>query len=173
MDKKDIENIIKKEVFCVMREKRKAVSPIVATLLLILIAVAAAVVLYSWVSGLSSSTKSTGAEKTGIAFTIEAAKLYANTTYNSTTYGANVTIYVRNVGSVPIDNGTWSLYVLDPTKGTVITQNVSWTFNKTMSPGELYNITVKLDTGLTTGDYYIVKVVSPQGVSDSIYVKAE
>ena len=144
---------------------RKAVSPIVATLLLILIAVAAAVVLYSWVSGLTSSTKTTGAERTGVAFTIEAAKI--NATGNITT------IWVRNVGSVPIDNGTWSLYILDPTTGNVVTENTSWTFNSTISPGELKNLNVTGITGLNSGDYYTVRVVSPQGVSDSIYVKAQ
>jgi flagellin-like protein len=168
----------------VSREKRKAVSPIVATLLLILIAVAAAVVLYSWVSGLSSSTKSTGAEKTGVAFTVEAGKLYSNTSgkdlargYNGTAInGSAVDIWVRNIGSVPIDNGTWSLYVLDPTTGQVVAQNVSWTFDTTLGPGDLVNMTVILSyntTVVTAGDYYTVKVISPQGVADSIYVKAE
>ncbi len=142
---------------------KKGVSPIVATLLLILVAVAAAVVLYAWVSGLSSSAKSSGAERTSIAFTIEAADL--NTTH--------VTVYVRNIGSMPIENGTWSLYILDPTTSEVVATNTDWTFNKTIAPGELVNQTVSFSGGVQSGYYYIVKIVSPQGVSDSIYVKCK
>ncbi len=142
---------------------RKGVSPIVATLLLILVAVAAAVVLYTWVSGLSSSAKSSGAERTGIAFEIEAADL--NTTH--------VTVYVRNIGSMPIENGTWSLYILDPTTSEVVATNTDWTFDTTIAPGELVNKTVAFSGGVQSGYYYIVKVVSPQGVSDSIYVKCK
>lgn len=144
---------------------KKAVSPVVATLLLILIAVAASLVLYAWVSSLSSEAKGSGAERTGAAFVVEAAKIDAN--------AGNVTVYIRNVGSVPIENGTWSLYVLDPTTGTVVSSNTSWTFGQTIGPGELVDINVTGVTGLTADEYYIVKVVSPQGQADSAYVKAE
>ncbi len=148
-----------------MKKTHKAVSPVVATLLLILIAIAAAVVLYAWVSNLSTSTKATGAERTGAAFTIEAAKL--NATGNWTQ------IYVRNIGSVSINNGTWSLYVLDPETDTVISSNTSWTFNQSIGPGEVVNANVTGLSGITAGEFYIVKIVSPQGATDSIYVKAE
>ncbi len=151
--------------------RTKGVSPIVATLLLILVAVAAAVVLYAWVSGLSSSAKSSGAERTGIAFEIEAAELY--NTSNKSNAGGNVTIYVRNIGPMPIENGTWSLYVLDPTTSQVIAINTSWSFGKTISPGEIVSTTVIFDKNLTTNQFYVIKVVSPQGVSSSIYVKCK
>ena len=147
-----------------MRHK-KAVSPVVATLLLILIAVAASLVLYAWVSSLSSEAKGSGAERTGAAFVVEAAQIDTNTPQN-------VTVYVRNVGSVPIENGTWSLYALDPTTGTVVASNTAWTFNQTIGPGELVSTNVTV-SGLVEDEYYIIKVVSPQGQSDSAYVKAE
>ncbi len=154
-----------------MKKPHKAVSPVVATLLLILIAIAAAVVLYAWVSNLSTSTKATGAERTGTAFTIEAATLK---NHNSTFVVANV--YVRNIGSVSIDNGTWSLYVVDPETDTVVTSNTTWTFGQSIAPGDVLNTSILLDNSTGTikaGEFYIVKVVSPQGATDSIYVKAE
>lgn len=130
--------------------------------MLILIAVAASLVLYAWVSSLSSEAKGSGAERTGAAFVVEAAQLNAS----------HAKVYVRNVGSAPIENGTWSLYLLDPTTGTVVGSNTSWTFNQTIGPGELVDLLVSV-TGATEDEYYIVKVVSPQGQSDSAYVKAE
>jgi flagellin-like protein len=51
-----------------MRIARKGVSPVVATLLLILIAVAAAVLLYTWVSGLSANVA--GSKVTGKTLTV-------------------------------------------------------------------------------------------------------
>ncbi len=149
------------------KSKKKGVSPVVATLLLILVAVAAAVVLYAWVSGLSAKAKSSGTEKTSVAFDIEAANLY----YNGA--GGNVTIYVRNIGSSPIENGTWSLYIIDPDTSAVVAENTSWTFNKTIDIGQIVSTAVDYSGTLTVGKYYIVKVVSPQGVVDQIYVKAQ
>ena len=164
---------------------KKGVSPIVATLLLILVAVAAAVVLYAWVSGLSSSAKSSGAERTGIAFEIEAAKLEWNSNYTSgsivNTTLVNATVFIRNIGSMPIENGTWSLYILYPVSGTIIPDNTSsftFTVNRTLAPGEIVNATVlfmnsTVFDNVVPGHYYTIKVVSPQGVSDSTYVKCE
>ena len=151
------------------KSRRKGVSPVVATLLLILVAVAAAVVLYAWVSGLSAKAKSSGTEKTSVAFDIEAANLY----YNSTSGSGNVTVYVRNIGSAPIENGTWSLYIIDPDTSAVIAENTSWTFNNTIDIGQIINTAVGYSGSLTIGKYYVVKVVSPQGVTDQIYVKAQ
>jgi flagellin-like protein len=51
-----------------MRIARKGVSPVIATLLLILIAVAAAVLLYTWVSGLSANVA--GSQVTGKTLTV-------------------------------------------------------------------------------------------------------
>ncbi len=51
-----------------MKALRKGVSPVVATLLLILIAVAAAVLLYTWVSGLSANVA--GSKVTGKTLTL-------------------------------------------------------------------------------------------------------
>jgi flagellin-like protein len=51
-----------------MRIAKKGVSPVIATLLLILIAVAAAVLLYTWVSGLSANVA--GSQVTGKTLTV-------------------------------------------------------------------------------------------------------
>ena len=182
--------------------KNKAVSPVVATLLLILIAVAAAVVLYAWVSSLNSSAKGSGAENTGSAIVIEEAKLIKNLTrFNIDNADTNITdatavkIWVRNIANRPIDNGTWALYVIDTQTGAIVAVANNWTFNKSLTPGEIYvNVTsitpdgISVNTTNNTYIYitngtvlaaidvnkdYIIKVVAPNGVSDAVVVKPE
>jgi len=181
---------------------RRSVSPVVATLLLILIAVAVALVLYSWVSNLSSGAKSSGAENTGSAIVLEEAKLIRNLTWikitNSTgtefnfTNATAVRIWLRNVGSQPIDNGTWSLYVIDSQNGNIVAFSSDWHFDKTLTPGGLYeNVTVVFNgyvfntsvnqyiylsnatvlSSIDPNKQYIVKIVGPNGVSDAVIVK--
>lgn len=181
--------------------KRKAVSPVVATLLLILIAVAAAVVLYAWVSNLNSSAKGSGAENTGSAIVIEEAKLIKNLTRFKVEGNTNITdatavkVWVRNIANRPVDNGTWALYVIDTQTGAIVAVANKWTFNKSLTPGEIYvNVTSITPNGVsvnaTNNTYiyitngtvlaaidvnkdYIVKIVAPNGVSDAVVVKPE
>ena len=184
--------------------KTKAVSPVVATLLLILIAVAAAVVLYAWVSSLNSSAKGSGAENTGSAIVIEEARLIKDLTRINVSGDTNsinisdataVKVWVRNIANRPIDNGTWALYVIDTQTGAIVAVADKWTFNKSLTPGEIYvNVTSITPDGIsvnaTNNTYiyitngtvlatidvnkdYIVKVVAPNGVSDAVVVKPE
>jgi archaeal type IV pilus assembly protein PilA len=68
------------------RRNQKAISPVIATLLMIAIAVVASLVAYAWVMGYMGFTT----EKTGKAITIQ------SVSYNPT--GDVFTVYVQNVG---------------------------------------------------------------------------
>ena len=81
---------------------KKAISPVIATLLLILIAVAASILVYVWVTGYASSV--TGAEASQLQERIK----IDTVSVPSGTAGSNVTIYVRNIGNVEV-NVTLSL----------------------------------------------------------------
>ncbi len=167
--------------------RRRAVSPVVAIILLILVAIAAAIVLYAWVSSLSAKAKAAGTEKTSVAYDIEAAILTVNSNYTYTsptlnitnTTLVNITLTVRNIGSTPIENGTWTIYVINPSTNTIIPDNTSsykFTFNKTIGVSELANATIlfmnsTLYANLKPGYYYIIELHSPQGVVDTYRVK--
>ena len=69
-----------------MLKSKKAISPILATLLLIVIAVAAIVVTYAWVMTYTSSTTT----QAGIFLRIDSVSWPSNTT---------ITMYVRNTGT--------------------------------------------------------------------------
>jgi len=126
---------------------KKAVSPVIATLLLILIAVAAAVLVYVWVTGYATSITSSGTPELRERIKVEAVS-YSDDT---------LTIYVRNVGdvSVTID----SIYVMYAENSTIVTMT---TTSRDISVNDVESISVSVS--LATDTTYIVKVVTTNGV---------
>jgi len=115
-----------------MSKSKKAISPILATLLLIVIAVAAIVVTYAWLMTYMSSA----GEQAGVFLKKDASCLWQS---------GNITIYVRNTGTsnaeidkVYIDSQLKSEVSFTPTSivekegGTIIiVANHSWTSGTT------------------------------------------
>jgi len=95
---------------------RRSISDIVAVVLLIVIAIAAAVIIYMWLSGLIGSMH-TSTSITQVKLEITG----ANVTYNGK--GFNVTAYVYNPPGSPSTSIT--LGELEFTNGTVICTNSS------------------------------------------------
>ena len=126
---------------------KKAVSPVIATLLLILIAVAAAVLVYVWVTGYASSVTSTGTPELHEEIKIDAVS-YSDTT---------LTVYVRNIG----DTGAFVDYIyVIATNNTVITAT---SVSLSLSPGTVTSATVN-NVDLEPGVTYIVKAVTSNGI---------
>jgi flagellin-like protein len=134
---------------------KKGVSPIIATVILVLIAVAAGVMLWLWVSGFASTTP---AQQQALNERIRIDAVQINTTVNTTT----VTIYVRNMGNSNVKIG--AAYILDTT-GIIKATNTSTT-GVTIQPNEVKTVLVKnISSGtLSTGYAYVAKVVTINGV---------
>jgi len=133
--------------------KTKGLEPIVAAVLLIVVAVIGAVLVYLWFSGyVTRATSQAEQLSTAEQLKIEAVKADTN--------AQTVTIYVRNVGSVPIKVG--SAYVLDSVTLTSVCENNS--VNEEIQPGNINtnDITVQ-ECNLTPGNRYIAKVVTTRG----------
>ena len=92
---------------------RRSISDIVAVVLLIVIAIAAAVIIYMWLSGLISSVH-TSTSLTQVKLEITG----ANVTYNKGKSAFNVTAYVYNPAGSPSTSIT--LGELEFTNGTLI-----------------------------------------------------
>jgi len=144
----------------------KAVSPVIATLLLILIAVAAAVLVYVWVTGYASSVTGTGAPELQERIKVEAVSYKSDT--------GDLVVYVRNIGDTTAT--ITNIYVIEAgsnnVKGTL-------SFNVDLTPGDVTSFgtdgseadneddsvdSVPLDEGVT----YIIKVVTKSGVEASL-----
>ena len=134
---------------------RRGLSPVVSVLLLILIAVAAAVIIYSWFSG-AASKNPTNTPQLYERISIEAVKINSTGTY----------VYVRNIGGakVTID----SAYLISAINNSVICSNTA--VNEPISPGSSgiinINATSSCPSSLPSGTY-MVKVVTSSGIEST------
>ena len=137
-----------------MKLLKKGVSPIIATVILVLITVAAGVMLWLWVSGFASTTP---AQQQALNERIRIDAVQVNTTDNTTT----VTIYVRNIGNSDVKIG--AAYILDTT-GVIKAASTSIT-DATINPGSVGTVEVDVSkAGLQAGYTYVAKVVTINGV---------
>ncbi len=125
------------------RRNTRAISPVIATLLMIAIAVVASLVTYAWVMGYMNFTT----EKTGKAIQIQ------SVTYSGPTPGT-FTIYVQNVGSSDVMlssvfiNGAAATTTFNPVSGsldTTTTSTITATTNALTTPG-VQQVTIKVTT---------------------------
>ena len=142
----------------------KAISPLVAALLLIMIGIAGAVLIYLWFTGFASKEVTVPTQlRTEVK--IEGGYIYAAKT-------PNITLFVRNVGTTSVDLNAFNvtIYVYDSSTGELVATNTSvpkgaiteWSAkNSVWEPGELISINVTLTntTSILPGHYYDVKLV--------------
>jgi FlaG/FlaF family flagellin (archaellin) len=129
----------------------KAISPVIAVLLMIAIAVISSLIVYAWVTGYVGSTTS----RIGNAVQIQsAAKDKAS---------GDLIIYVQNVGQGAIElRPQSSVYINGKLQ---ILQSGSFS-NKELKPGE----TIQIDTGftVTSDEVLTIKVVTSEGIYSEI-----
>ena len=135
------------------RRNMRAISPVIATLLMIAIAVVASLVTYAWVMGYMNFTTA----KTGKAIQIQ------SVSYNPT--GDVFTIYVQNVGDSPIQfpTVTPANIFINGQVATAITGNVA-----TLNQGSTVTLTGAMTT-LTPGVQSVtIKVTTTDGTFSQI-----
>jgi flagellin-like protein len=129
---------------------KKAVSPIIAVLLLIAIAVAAAVITYIWVMGFIGMATTQRVTAQG-QIQIEAVSFGSSSS----------TLHVRNVGATTVT--TDAIYVTDNTAGvTLATDTDPADVSAEITVGEMEEITYNA-AGFTRGHSYTFKVVCTDG----------
>jgi len=134
---------------------RKAISPVIATLLMIAIAVAASILVYVWSMGLVGSLQGTGGQQTREQLIMEA---YVAT---NTTKGETWTLYMRNVGPTTVEVA--AVYI----EGTHADFS-----SMVLTPGESGSLTVTLPMNVNPGAAYTVKIVTASGAVFSYSVIA-
>jgi len=147
---------------------RRSISDIVAVVLLIVIAIAAAVIIYMWLSGLIGSVHtSTSATQVKLEIT------GASVTLSGTTYIVNVTVYNPpdspstsiTVGELEFTNGT----MLCSTGTVTYTLSSGTTTTATITPGGSVplSFTCKATATAPAGTPVEVVLVTTQGVQVS------
>lgn len=139
------------------RVKFRAVSPIIATLLLIFIAIVAALITYAWVTGYVG-TMTTGLATPQDRIIIISAKITNDT--NATT----VVVTVQNVGQSNV--GITAVFLYDVSNvelgSKILASPVS------ISSGSINKITAVINgVQVQRGKSYVVKVVTANGVEAS------
>jgi len=124
------------------RVSKKAVSPVIATLLMIAVAVAASVIVYVWSAGLLGTLMGGGGAQVKEQLILEA--------YNWGTAGS-LDLYLRNVGSS------------DVVVAAVYVGGAPNTRTDTISVKVSSKIALSSLTGFTAGTAYTIKVVTSTG----------
>jgi FlaG/FlaF family flagellin (archaellin) len=149
-----------------MKTKTKGLEPIVAAVLLIVVAVIGAVLIYLWFAGyVTKATSQAESMAVSEKLKIEAASLTAGTGGSGT-----ATLYIRNLGGDTVK--LVHAYVLRPGSiSPVCSQSIDPA--ETIDPGEMSTITVTL-TGCTldAGYDYVIKIVTQKGTEFAVTVTA-
>ena len=132
------------------------VSPIIATMILILIATAAGVLLWIWVSGYLSGGQ---VEHSALNERVKIEAVRVDIRDNNTT----ITIYVRNIGSVTVNVS--SGYVLDVNGNLIMGGPLNGVI---IRPGEVKYVVISSNQTLIKGNMYIAKIVTRRG-TESLY----
>jgi flagellin-like protein len=135
----------------------KGVSPVIATVLMVAVAIAAAVVLYSWIMSTTASTTTQASSQAGTIgkynVRIESAECDASTN--------TVRLWLRNESDVDIDDNF--TYTIQKTDGSVIDTNVQLIVVKA---GEVNNVSIS-SHDLQANERIAVVLKGPSGIAIS------
>ncbi len=137
------------------RKARKGISPIIATVLLILIAIATGVIIYAFATGWVGSRMGNSGPTSMIS--IDAASI------NKSSSNYTISVYVRNIGTTPTNIS--ALYLIDQSSGTQIKANIT-SNSLQVSPNNVIKVDGNVSTTLITlksGQSYTIKVVTTDG----------
>jgi FlaG/FlaF family flagellin (archaellin) len=154
--------------------KVKGIEPIVAAVLLIVLAVVGAVLLYLWFAGYVTKATSQAEQISETErLSIEAASLSSTGT---------ATLYIRNLGGSNVTLAT--AYLLKPgtvsplcaTSAITVYRGLSTTTGtvSTLYPGQdqLVRISFGAGCGIVSGYSYVIKIVTQQGTQFTVTVTA-
>ncbi len=135
-------------------KSKKGISPILATLLLIVIAVAAVIVTYAWVMTFTGSTTS----QAGAVLTVENVRYY-----NTSSSEYNIDITLRNSGTA--DATVDSVYMGTSASDLELLTSSEATTGPVVA-GSTYTIEITGDTSLwTDGTTYYFNIGTEEGLS--------
>jgi len=140
-----------------LRKDRRAISTILAALLMVVIVVVASVIVYAWSTGLLGGLMGT---------TPTVKEALSMDSYKWDPAGTEVTLYIRNVGTVDV---TIKTYYIEYGGATVDTNNFGTPIS--VSVGEVKPVAVSYGTWKSPGYSYTIKLVTTTGTQFTFNVK--
>jgi FlaG/FlaF family flagellin (archaellin) len=140
---------------------RKAVAPVLATLLMIAVAVSMSVIIFMWSQGfLSQTSESTGAQQGAQNQAAQSSIAIEAVLFDTT--NKNATVVVRNVGAVAVKLGNIVMSGVSSNAGFKGSQ-IKDASGTQLSKGQATSIEVTGLTNLTSGDVVTVKATTEAG----------
>jgi len=148
--------------------RRRAVAPVIATLLMVAVAVAMSVIIFMWSQGFLSNASSAVGGQQGVQNQAVQSSISIE---GVTASGTSLDVMVRNVGSVSVSLGSYVVVGLSSNVGfriaalgqvSVLTQSPVFCATN-LGKGSACRLTVAGLVGLTAGDVVTVKVTSVVG----------
>jgi FlaG/FlaF family flagellin (archaellin) len=140
--------------------RKKAVAPVLATLLMIAVAVAMSVIIFMWSQGfLAQTSESTGAQQGAQNQAAQSSVAIETITFSGTT----ATVYFRNVGSVSITPALLTAQGISSNTGfTGVATNSTNLSSGSLGKGSGGSNAMTL-SGLAAGDVVTFKITSTAG----------
>ena len=138
---------------------RRAVSPVLATLMMVAVAVAMSVIIFTWSQGFLSQTgEAASGQQAQQNIAAQSGIAIDGVTFN--TSGNSATVYVRNVGTVTITPAT--VIATNLSTREQVTNSTSFS-PASLNPGEGASVTVNFSQGLSSGNIVIFRVTTTTG----------
>ena len=154
-----------------MQTKTRGLEPIVAAVLLIVVAVIGVVLVYLWFAGyVTKATSQAESMAASEKLKIEAASLFSN----GTAY-----LYIRNLGGENVTLAT--VYILKPgtmnplcatSSFTIYKPDLTTTGANTLYPDALQKVKITTGCNLQSGYDYVIKVVTQKGTEFAVTATA-
>jgi len=144
-----------------LSRSKAGVSPVIATILLILIAIAAGVIIYTYTIGFLGTA---GPETGQGELVIDAATYDVSLT--------NATLFIRNVGGVNLEFAAGSVFATHVSSGTLDVSTALCTTDPLAPDQSTDCVGAGLSIGATAGDDVLLKIVAEDGTTVSVTVKA-
>ena len=132
--------------------KRRGVSPVIAVLLLIAIAVATGILVYVWVTGLAGTLTQTGG-----AQVVEQLSLASYDFKDLST--PKLVLWIKNTGSVSVTIRAGDIYF----DGSLYTVTINGTSSMTVGVGQTVKIIITGFTAPTPQTSHVVKIITTTG----------
>jgi FlaG/FlaF family flagellin (archaellin) len=146
--------------------KLKGLEPVVAAVLLIVVAVIGAVLIYLWFAGYVTKATSQAEQMTAS----EKLKIEATSLRAGSGGAGNATLYVRNIGGDTVT--LVYAYVLRP--GSLSALCTATITGASIRPGQVLTVSINFPSGcgINAGYDYVIKVITQKGTEFAVTVTA-
>jgi flagellin-like protein len=140
---------------------RRAISPVLATLMMVAVAVALSVIIFTWSqSFLSQTSEAASGQQAQQNIAAQSGILIESATFNTAASPPTATVYVRNVGTTTVTVDSAQMVIRSGASSRIEIPSLTST---SISPRESKSITLSNFGSLSSGDVVTIKLITTAG----------